>query len=133
MKTEVNEKKEWKIIFYKKESGKCPIAEYLEKLSPLDKEFLLKWIQYLQEVGNEIRRPYGDYLRDKIYELRVELTNNNTRTLYFFCYEDYIVLTHTFNKKTNKVPDKEIEKALKYKTDFLNRFNINNISEAKNE
>ena len=130
MKKENNKKKEWKIILYKTPTGKCPVEEYLSALSPLDKEFMLKWIQHLQDVGNEIRRPYGDYLRDKIYELRIELTNNNTITLYFFCYENYIVLTHTFNKKTNKVPDKEINKALKYKKDFLNRFNKTNIEEA---
>ena len=124
------EQKEWKIKLYKTETGKCPIEDFMSKLSVTDKEDMLKGIEYLKDVGNDIRRPHGDYLRDKIYELRITLAFQQTRTLYFFCFDDYIVLTNAFTKKTNKVPDKEIEKALKYKQDFLQRFNKNNIEEA---
>ena len=120
-------KKEWKIIFYKTEDGKCPVDDFLETLSVADKEDVIEKIEYLKIVGNDIRRPHGAPLRDKIYELRVPLMNLITRTLYFFCYEDYIVLTHSFIKKTDKVPENEINKAIRYKKDFLNRFNKTNM------
>ena len=123
-------KKEWKIIFYKTETGKCPVDDFLDTLSVADKEDVIEKIEYLKIVGNEIRRPYGAPLRDKIYELRVPLMNLITRTLYFFCYEDYIVLTHSFIKKTDKVPENEINKAIRYKKDFLNRFNKTNMKGA---
>ncbi|MCK5718989.1 MAG: type II toxin-antitoxin system RelE/ParE family toxin [Thiomargarita sp.] len=40
----------------------------------------------------------------------------------FFCYGDFIILTHEFTKKTKKVPEKEIEKAIKIRNDFKSRF-----------
>jgi len=87
----------------------------------------------LNTVGIGLRRPQGDYLRDGIYELRITLSGNKIRTLYFFCYETYIILTHTFIKTTDKVPDKEINKALKYKEHFLHKYKQANIEEAYND
>jgi len=124
--------KEWKIILYQTEEGISPIDDFLNLLSAADREKMTKWIEYLASVGPELRRPQGDYLRDDIYELRITLRGENTRTLYFFCYGDYIVLTHAFTKRTEKVPEAEIEKALKCKENFLKRFNKINIDEAYN-
>ena len=63
----------------------------------------------------------------------MQLSGEPTRTLYFFSYKDYIILTHTFIKRTEKVPISEIQKAIKIRTDFLNRFNENNIEGLPNE
>ena len=116
------EQRKWEVVLYTTETGKCPIDIFLESLSVDDKEDMIKWILYLENVGNDIRRPHGDYLRDKIYELRVTLRNNITRTLFFFYNDDNeIVLTHAFTKKTDKVPDKEINKAIKYRNDYIQR------------
>ena len=41
--------------------------------------------------------------------------------LYFFYVDSRIVLTNGFIKKTNKTPIKEIEKAKKYRADYLKR------------
>jgi len=107
--------KEWEIIFYTTEQGKCPVKDFMLTLSKPDFVDMTKRIEYLQTVGNDIRRPHGAPLRDKIYELRIPILNNETRILYFFCYNDYIVLTNSFIKKTDKVPENEIEKAIKYR------------------
>jgi len=122
--------KEWKIIFYKTETGKCPVDDFLETLSEVEAERMLKRIDELKTIGYNITRPKGSHLRDKIYELRITVANNETRTLFFFEFENYIILTHSFIKKTNKVPESEINKALKYKKDFLQRYNKSNIEGA---
>ena len=127
MKTKQKEQKEWQILLYKTEDGKCPVNDFMKSLNEKDFAEITKGIEYLKSVGFNIRRPHGDYLRDKIYELRIPILNNETRTLYFFCYETYIVLTNTFIKKTDKVPESEINKAIKYKNDFLQRYNKDNI------
>ena len=46
---------------------------------------------------------------------------------------DFIVLTHVFNKNTNRVPKSEIKKAKNYREDFLKRFNEDQIREEQNE
>jgi phage-related protein len=38
-------------------------------------------------------------------------------------------LTHTFIKKTEKIPDAEIDKDIKYRGDFLGRYNEIKIKE----
>ena len=125
------EQKEWKIIFYKTEAGKSPVTDFINGLSKESRKKLYSAIAYLKEKGTELHRPQSALLRDGIRELRVQLQGKNTRTLYFFEFDDYIILTHAFLKNTQKVPDKEIDRALAYKRDFLQRFNKENIQEAE--
>ena len=80
-------------------------------------------------MGNNLPRPFADYLKEGIYELRVKLSGDETRTLYFFCFEEYIILTHCFLKKTDRIPKTEIKRALKYKDDFLRRYDKNTIKD----
>ena len=120
-------KKKWKVIYYKTKDGKVPVKEFINSKKQSNRLKLFAIIDYLQEMGVNLPRPYSDYLSDGIYELRVKLSGNEIRTLYFFCYENYIVLTHSFHKKTDKVPENEINKAIEYKIDFLNRFNKDTI------
>ncbi|MFQ5640927.1 MAG: type II toxin-antitoxin system RelE/ParE family toxin [bacterium] len=61
-------------------------------------------------------------MEEGIHELRVKLSGEQTRILYFFCFRNLIVLTHAFIKSTDKVPKAEIIKAKKYRDDFLKRF-----------
>lgn len=55
------------------------------------------------------------------------------RILYFFCFKDFVVLTHAFSKHTSAVPQAEIKKAKAYRDDFLSRFNEKKLKEAINE
>lgn len=122
-------KKTWKVIYYKTKNGESPVEEFINSRSLSNQLKIAPIIEYLEEKGVNLPRPYADYLRDGIYGLRVKLSGDETRTLYFFCFETYIVLTHSFIKSTQKVPDSEINKALKIKEDFLNRYNKTNIEE----
>ena len=90
-------------------------------------------ISFLEEMGPILPRPYADLLEDGIHELRIKLSGDQVRMLYFFCYKDFIVLTHAFNKTTSEVPKSEIKKAQKFRKDFLQRFNENQLKEAQNE
>jgi phage-related protein len=123
--------REWQVKLYRTETGKCPVEDFIATLTSKEKKWMAACIEHLKNEGNKLRRPQADTLRDDIYELRIQLKGRKkTRTLYFFCYKDYIVLTHTFIKRTNEVPNSEINKAIKYKNDFLQRYNVTNIEEA---
>ena len=56
---------------------------------------------------------------DGLYEIRVELGSNIYRI--FCCFDEgkIVVLFNGFQKKTQKKPQREIEKALKIKADYL--------------
>ncbi|WP_373456635.1 type II toxin-antitoxin system RelE/ParE family toxin [Microcystis sp. 0824] len=71
----------------------------------------------MAELGHELRRPEADFLRDKIYELRVNFQGINYRILYFFYKNQAVVISHGIIKE-KKVPPLEIEQAIKNKTKF---------------
>ena len=120
-------------IYYETENGVSEIYDFINNQKITDKSKILAWISTLEEQGPTLPRPYADILKNGIHELRVKLSGKQTRTLYFFCYKDYIVLTHTFIKNTDKVPEKEIKKAEKIREDFLNRYDEEKLREEINE
>ena len=78
-------------------------------------------IKLLEEKGNQLREPYSKPLGDGIFELRAKVGTDISRVLYFFYYQGRIILTHGFVKKAQKTPPSEIEKAKKYRKDFIER------------
>jgi phage-related protein len=123
------EPREWKIRYYKNDEGECPIEDFMETLLEKDRVKLKARLDLLKEQGIELKRPHTDYLRDGIHELRVKLSQGQTRALYFFCYKDYIVLTHSFYKREQVVRDIEINRSLLYKHEILQKYDETNIEE----
>jgi hypothetical protein len=111
----------WTVDYYKAKNGDCPIEEFVNSSTESNQTKILGWFGKLEEEGPNLPRPYSDLLRDGIHELRIRLSGNQTRVLYFFCYQKHIILTHAFNKNTQKVPEAEIEKALSIRKEFLGR------------
>lgn len=56
---------------------------------------------------------------DGLYEIRVEYNSNIYRIFCCFDEGNLIVLFHGFQKKSQKTPQKEIEKALKIKEEYF--------------
>ena len=78
-------------------------------------------LQILQEKGNLLREPYSKHLDDGIFEIRGKVGTNITRVLYFFYYDNKIILTNGFVKKTNKTPVNEIKLAKMRRKVYLDR------------
>jgi len=111
----------WRVVYYESKDGRCVIIEFIEACGKRDQAKLLSWIELLADNGPYLPRPYADLLEDGIHELRVTLSGDQVRCLYFFCLRNLIVLTHAFVKTTGRVPRTEFRKALKSRDDFLNR------------
>lgn len=82
---------------------------------------MLMIIGVLQDNGYELREPYSKHLSEGIFELRAQVGSDISRVLYFFYVDQHIVLTNGFIKKTQKTPPQEIEKAKRYRADYLSR------------
>ena len=78
-------------------------------------------ISLLQENGYNLREPYSKHLSEGIFELRAKAGSDITRVMYFFYIDRRVILTNGFVKKTKKTPSKELEKAKKYRQDYLRR------------
>ena len=112
---------DFKIVAYEKENGEVPVEKFLDDVNPKMRAKIYGLLEILQEKGNRLREPYSKHLEDGIFELRCKFGNDITRILYFFYYEGRIVLTHGFIKKTQRTPAGEIEKAKKYRRDYIER------------
>jgi phage-related protein len=55
---------------------------------------------------------------DGLYEIRVQQGSDIFRIFCFFDHEQLVVLANGFQKKTNKTPKSEIDKALKIKIEY---------------
>jgi hypothetical protein len=125
--------KDWKLLYYEDDKGDSEVFQFIESQKTKNKAKILGWLSMLEEKGPILPRPYADLLRDGIHEIRIKLSGNQVRILYFFCFKDFIVLSNCFTKNTSKVPNKEIEKAISIKTDFLSRYTKKSLMEEYNE
>jgi len=101
---------QWDVEFYPDSDGSCELTDWIMKLKVSQRDKVIAWIDKLQEKGPLLPRPYADILRDGIHELRIKVSGNQVRILYFFVYKNRIVVTHSFYKNVSKVPEKEIKK-----------------------
>ena len=75
----------------------------------------LDYIISLLETEGRLPVKFIKYLRDGLYELRMEYNSNIYRVFFIFDDGQIVVLFNGFQKKTPKTPKTEIEKALKIK------------------
>lgn len=111
----------FEVEFYENEKGEQPAKEFLLTLDKKMRAKMVNIIAVLQDNGYELREPYSKYMTDGIFELRAKVGSDITRVLYFFYVDKHIILTNGFVKKTQKTPPGEIEKARKYRRDYLKR------------
>jgi len=117
-----SERIKWKLVYYQDKKGRSEVRDFVSKRRANERAKIAAFLKCLQSEGPRLPRPYSDLLEDGIHELRIKLSGNQTRVLYFFCYRNFIVLTNVFFKRTSKVPPKEIRKARKLRKEFLERF-----------
>ena len=101
-----------KIIAYKRY-----YSDFMGKLSELERMKIMRAL-LLFETEDKIPYHYIKYLRDDIYEFRVNFGNNEYRLLFIYDGDTIVVLFNCFKKKTQKTPNNEIEKAIRLKKEY---------------
>lgn len=107
-------KKKRTIIFYK---------DYFEEFFIQQREKVKAKIIWTLELIEELERIPETYLkhienRDGLFEIRIQQGSDIFRIFCFFDEGQLIVLTNGFQKKTQKTPKNEIEKAIKIKKEY---------------
>jgi len=116
---------EWQVEYYKKENGNIPVLDYLLSLDAKIRAKAFSEIELLEKYGSELREPYVKPLKGTqykgLFELRVKFASNISRIFYFAYRQNTFVLLHGFTKKTEITPQRELERALRYKEDYERR------------
>lgn len=121
--------KNWQILFCDEDDRSCTITDFLESLPQEGQIKLLKFLELLSKTGPQLTRPYSDLLHDGIHELRFRQGRSYIRILYFFVYGDYIILQSGLRKKTDRIPDNLIKKAISYRDHILEKYTENDLKE----
>lgn len=104
------------IIFYKDY-----FEEFFEKQWEKVKAKIIWTLELIQEL-DRIPETYLKHIEntDGLFEIRIQQGSDIFRIFCFFDQGQLIILTNGFQKKTQKTPKKEIEKAIKIKQDYEN-------------
>lgn len=86
----------------------------MDTLKEKEQEKILYGILLLK-TQDRIPKKFVKLVRESIYELRTEYGGNIFRVFFIFDEGDIVVLFNGFQKKTQKTPQNEIEKAIKIK------------------
>ena len=97
--------------------------QYFEEFYDTQPEKVKRKILWTFKVIEEIDRVpevYLKYLKNTtgLYEIRVQVGNNIFRIFCFFDFDNVVVIGHGFQKKTQKTPRQEIERAEQIKRDY---------------
>jgi phage-related protein len=109
-----NKQKIRTIVFYK---------DYFEEFFIKQRDKVKDKIIWTLELIQELERVPETYLKhientDGLYEIRVQHGSDIFRIFCFFDQGQLIILANGFQKKTQKTPKKEIEKAIKIKNEY---------------
>ncbi len=82
----------------------------------------IEWTLNLIRVTQQVPEKYFKHIEGAkgLYEIRVEVGGNIYRIFSFFDKGNLVVLGNAFQKKTQKTPKREIERALKIMEEYSN-------------
>ncbi len=110
-----------KIIFYRKEDSTAPVEVFLDSLKEKVVQKILAVLKLIEEL-DVIPDKFFKKLKDtNIWECRIKWESNIYRIFSFYQKKNKVVLTHGIIKKSQKTPKKEIERAEKYRLDYIER------------
>lgn len=111
------------IKFYRTVGGKCPLEDFLDSLSDKAAQKTLAVFKFVETERVIPRKFFKKLSGSDLWEIRVSWEKNIYRYLCFLQKNALVILTHGFVKKSQKTPKGEIERALKYRNDYIRRNN----------
>lgn len=107
-------KRKRELYFYK---------DYFERFYESQTDRVKKKILWTLRVVSELEQIPDTYLKhiknaSGLYEIRVQVGNNIFRIFCFFDHDNLVVIGHGFQKKTQKTPKLQIEKAEQIKKEY---------------
>ena len=116
----------YNIELYEDEHGNCEIKDFIlllkaksstNKHARINFNKVVAYLNLLEEMGTRVGEPVIKHLKGDLWELR-PLAN---RILFAYYKNNTFILLHHFEKKTQKTPKQEIEKAIREYMDYKRR------------
>ena len=114
------------VVFYEDANGVSELWNFLDDLlqrssgskdARIQHKQVVYYIELLQRNGTRLPETITKNIVEDIWELRP----GDNRVFYFFFRDNTFVLLHHFRKKSQKTPQREIDRAIAERDDFLSR------------
>ena len=110
------------ILFYHTASGKCPVEDHLDTLTDVQATKVAWVLKLIREIDRVPSKYFKKLVNtNDIWEVRIDVGKDTFRLLGFFYGQELIILTNSFQKKSQKTPTKEIRLAENRKKEYLSR------------
>ena len=93
----------------------CPALEFIDNLEDRDQAKIIQLLNVTADNGTPSNPEKFKKLEKDIWEFK----SYQVRLPCFFEKEKIIVITHGFKKRKNKIPRKQIERAIKLRNDYI--------------
>ena len=102
----------WRIIYFQTQSGSNPVRDFIQSLTINAQGKVARTLDLLSNYNIRVREPHAKKLRGTpLWELRI-LGGDSIRIFYVAVLTESFLLLHGFEKRTNKIPKKEIDTAI---------------------
>jgi len=91
--------------------------DFIEGLSDQEQQ-KVDYLLTLLRTQDRLPVKFIKFIRESVYELRIEYNSNIYRIFFVFDDDKIVVLFNGFQKKSQKTPSNEIEKAIKIKNEY---------------
>ncbi|RLC20767.1 MAG: type II toxin-antitoxin system RelE/ParE family toxin [Deltaproteobacteria bacterium] len=101
-----------KAKFYRSDTDKLPVREWLTKLPRGDQKIIgddIRTVEFGWPIGMPLARPLGN----RLWEVRSDLENGRTARILFTIHKNQMLLLHGFIKKSQKTSGKDMDIARK--------------------
>ena len=78
----------------------------------------MDYVLDMLKTQQRLNQKFIKHIRDGVYELRAQHAGNIYRAFFIFDGNNIVMLFNGFQKKTQKTPQSEIEKAIKLKNEY---------------
>jgi phage-related protein len=114
----------WDIEYYRLMNGDCPIKQFINDQEENVKEKILFDLRLIaeQKIITKYRFCKVDS-KNGIWETRTKYGGNIYRIFGFIHKNKLIILTNGYQKKSQKLSKQDLERAIKYKKDYIEREN----------
>ena len=110
------------IIFYESEEGQKPIQRFLDKLDGKQAAKIAWTMQLVEELETVPSKYFNKMVNtDDLWEVRISSGSNIFRLLGFYDGSKLVVISHAFQKKSQKTPRQAIKLAEERKRDYFRR------------
>lgn len=103
--------------WYFDSSGKSNASEYFHQLTEVEKDKIFHLFKLLGDIGKIFNKQKFRDEGGQIYAFK----SDQNRLLCFFFHGAKVIITNGFQKKQDKLPPREKERAIKAKEDYIKR------------